>query len=164
MAVFVNAGNGAISTRLQTSLTAAAEWERDQRYWDLLPNTHTPAQDAPVQGVSLHQAFSVVWEQFEGHHQQVVVCARLLAFHFLMERTQGRAVENWLRPSPEGPATVILDDAVVTAVGCVFLREDGQMSENDLAESVRQQLRSEGSRKPAPLCACSSTNVLQTVC
>lgn len=153
MAVFVNAGNGVISSRLQAPPTASSEWARDQVYLDLLPQTPTNAKAAPSGGTSLHQAFSVAWEQFEGHQQQGAVCARLLAFHFLMELTRGRAAENWLRPSPENPSTVILDDSVVAAVGCAPLGWDGRLSEDSLASAVRQHLRNEGSREPVPLCA-----------
>ena len=151
MAVFVNAGIGFISSRLQTPPTADSEWARDQIYLDLLPQSQTNHEAASSGETSLHQAFSVVWEQFEGHQKQGAVCARLLAFHFLMERTRGRAVENWLRPSPESPATVILDNAVVAAVGCAPLGGDGRLSENALALAVRQHLRSEGSRETVPL-------------
>jgi hypothetical protein len=164
MAVFVNAGTGTMSSRLQTPLTANAEWARDQIYLDLLPQPPTSAQAAHAGETSLHQAFSIVWEQFEGHNQQHAVCARLLAFHFLMELTEARAVENWLRQSPENPTTVILDNAVVAAVGCVPLREDGQMRENELASAVRQHLKDEVSREPVPLFTCGRTGGFQATC
>ena len=38
-----------------------------------------------TQGGSLYKAFRALWEQYEGDARQRSVCARVLAFYFLME-------------------------------------------------------------------------------
>ncbi|MGI4830640.1 MAG: hypothetical protein ACRYFU_20960 [Janthinobacterium lividum] len=148
MAVFLNAGNGTVSSRLQSPPTASAEKARDQIYLDLLPQVPAQAQAPKPEESSLHKAFSVVWEQFEGHHQQGAVCARLLAFHFLMERTRGQVVADWLRPCPDNPATVILDDAVVAALGTAPLRADGRLLEAEFISAVIAHFQQRGPGLP----------------
>ena len=152
MAIFVNADNLAISPRFRSTLSPVAERERDQLFLDLL-SARRPAQakaKKPPQA-SLYEAFLVVWEQFEGDSHQAAVSARILAFHFLMERTRGRVVEEWLRPSPESPQLVVLDDAVVAAVGSVPLRSDGALLEETFVVAVRTHLVGRSDDGPIPV-------------
>ena len=140
MAVFVNTANQAIRPQSKLTLGVAAGRARDQLFLDLLPRGPAQVQIGKPQETSLYEAFMAVWEQFEGDDQQQVVCVRILAFHFLMLRTQGSVVEEWLRPSPENPETVILDDAIVAAVGSVDLGNDGSLLEDRFLSAVRTQL------------------------
>lgn len=141
MAIFVNAANRAISPRFRPTLRPVAERERDQLFLDLLsPRGPAQVNARRSEEASLYEAFLVMWEQFDGDRHQAAVSARVLAFHLLMERTQGRVVEEWLRPSPEGPQTVVLDDAVVAAVGSVPFGSDGALLEETFVVAVRTHL------------------------
>jgi hypothetical protein len=95
---------------------------------------------------TLHATFCVVWDQFEGDSCQRAVCARVLAFHLLMERTRGRMVEQWLTPSPESPETVVLDNAIVAAVGTAPLTEDGTLLEGPFVSAVRAHSKGQDAR------------------
>ncbi len=140
MAVFVNTANQAIRPRSRSPLGAVAGRARDQLFLDLLPRGPAQVKVRKPQETSLYEAFLAIWEQFEGDDHQTAVCVRILAFHLLMERTQGSVVEEWLRPSPENPETVILDDAIVAAVGSVTLGKDGSLLEGSFLSAVRTHL------------------------
>ncbi len=96
--------------------------------------------EAPQEG-SLYTAFRTLWEQYEGDELQSPICARVLAFYFLMERTRGTVVEEWLRPCTETPEAVFLDDAIVAAIASVSLGESGVLQEDDFLMTVRALAR-----------------------
>lgn len=141
MAVFVSAANQGIALRPRSTRSTIAERERDDIFFALVAQLPVQAGFGEFERAPLQQAFNVVWEQFEGDAHQEAVCSRVLAFHFLMERTRGQVVETWLKPSPESPETVVLDDAVVAAVGSVALTDDGALLEGDLLTAIEGHLR-----------------------
>ena len=84
-----------------------------------------PALGRPSQRLDeeapLHEAFRVLCEHYEDHGLKTAVCARVLAFHFLMERSAGAVLAGWLHPCPETPNLVVLDPAVIQAISRVGL-------------------------------------------
>ena len=135
MSVFVNAANRILSTH-PSSLGPANPDERDSLFSALLP--HDPQQSNPTADeVPLRAAFNVLWAQFQGDQQQSAVCARILAFHFLMEHTRGAIVEAWLRPCLDDPGAVVLDEIVVGAVAVARLEDTGSFARHDFLQAIR---------------------------
>ena len=131
VAVFVSAANKTLSLRQRSSLTSHAKRECEDLFTTLYCTAPSQDFDAEgTQGGSLYTAFRALWEQYEGDAGQRSVCARVLAFYFLMERTRGTVVEEWIKPCPETPEAVILDDAVIEAIGSVALGERGSLTED----------------------------------
>lgn len=138
VAVFVSAANKTLSPGIRSPLTSHAKRECEDLFMTLY--CAVPSQDPDgegTQGGSLYKAFRVLWEQYEGDACQRSVCARVLAFYFLMERTRGIVVQEWIRPCPDTPEAVVLDDAVIAAIGTVALGERGGLPENLFFSSVK---------------------------
>ena len=158
VAVFVSAANKTLSLRQRSSLTSHARRECEDLFITLYCTAPSQDFDAEgTQGGSLYTAFRALWEQYEGDAGQRSVCARVLAFYFLMERTRGTVVEEWIRPCPETPEAVILDDAVIEAIGSVALGEGGGLPEDLFLLTVktleqkranRQDIHTENAKPP----------------
>lgn len=137
IAVFVSAANKTLSLGKRSSLTTHAKRECEELFFAFY--CVAPSHDSDEEGAhgaSLYTAFRTLWEQYEGDAGQRSVCARVLAFYFLMERTQGSTVEEWLRPCPDTPEAVLLDDAVIEAIGSVALRERGGLPKDLFLSTV----------------------------
>ncbi len=85
---------------------------------DILPAAEHPrAEDQSA----LYAAFRSLCGHYDGDPLQAAVCARVLAFYFLMERSAGAAVADWVRSHPETPQVVELHPAVIEAIATVRL-------------------------------------------
>lgn len=138
VAVFVSAANETLSLGRRSSLTSRAKRECEDVFFALY--CAAPSQDFDeegTQGASLYKSFRTLWEQYEGDAGQRSVCARVLAFYFLMERTRGTVVQEWIRLCPETPEAVVLDDAVIAAIGIVALGERGSLPEDLFISTVK---------------------------
>lgn len=104
---------------------------------DLAANTRKPA--VIEDDLSLYAAFRKLWEQYEGNYCQASVCARVLAFHFLVKRTGGSgAAAAWLAPHPDGPEAALLDPVVVEALARILLLKNGLLTENHFLTEVER--------------------------
>ncbi len=74
------------------------------------------------QETTLESAFRVLCSHYEGDPLQASICARVLAFYFLMERTAGAAVAAWVHSVPDAPQLVALHPAVVEAIAKIRIR------------------------------------------
>lgn len=137
VAVFVSAANGTLFARQFSSPTSKAKRECEDLFITLYSAAaSTEAEAEPTQEGSLYTSFRVLWEQYQGDARQSSICARVLAFYFLMERTRGTVVEQWLRPCPDAPEAVVLDKAVVAAIASVALGEGG-LQEDQFRSAVK---------------------------
>lgn len=85
---------------------------------------------------SLEVAFLSLWQQYEGSLLRHSVCARVLGFYFLMERTAGSGIGRFTEQCPEQPETVMLKAEVVRAIAGIELNSFGQLSETLLYEVI----------------------------
>jgi hypothetical protein len=149
MALFVNAANGRLSSsgHFRSSPTSP-NLMCEQLFLRLLFSDDlvatTPKPIVLKDDVNLYSIFRTLWERYEDDDRQVSVCARVLAFHFLMERTAGGAVAAWINPCPSGPEAVFLDPAVVEALAGICLLKDGLLSEDHFLNEVERH----GAQKP----------------
>jgi GAF domain-containing protein len=95
---------------------------------------------------TLQVAFACLWSHYEKSVAQESVCARVLGFYCLMERTGGRALAPWTYEDPTSAEVAILHPAVVEALAVVPIGDQGRLHEADylaLIVDVAQQ-RSQG--------------------
>ena len=107
---------------------------------------------------SLFRAFCTVWTEYADDPRRVSLCARVLGFYFLMERSRGTILEFWEAPK-SSEALVVLHPAVISTVAGVALNENGMLSESAFLERLSrvaedypdlQRQRSELSQRGAP--------------
>ncbi len=141
LSFFVAAGSGRFQS-LKTPVIADEVSSRREcgRLFRLLcsgiPSAEPP--DRPRSGeITLPEAFWSLWQQFQGHDQQVSVCARVLGFHLLMENTGGAAVSPWLEPCAEDPRLVTLHPVVVEAMAVVPLSASGEVPEDRFVSTIK---------------------------
>jgi hypothetical protein len=149
MALFVNAANGRLSSSGHfRSSPPSPNLVCEQLFLRLLFSDDLVATSPkPIvlkDDVNLYSVFRTLWERYEDDDRQVSVCARVLAFHFMMERTAGGAVAAWINPCPSGPEAVFLDPAVVEALAGICLLKDGLLSEDHFLNEVERH----GAQKP----------------
>ncbi len=87
---------------------------------------------------TLREAFRVLCEHYGGFGLQASICARVLAFYFLMERSAGAVLTGWVQPSPESPNLVILPAAVIHAIAEVKLNGSVLLRDSQFLDSVEQ--------------------------
>ncbi len=91
----------------------------------LCADVDTPPTAGPPQPdfqTTLFVAFRTLCGHYDGDPLQAAVCARVLAFYFLMERSAGAVLADWVQPHPETPQFVGLHPAVVETIATVRLR------------------------------------------
>ncbi len=98
--------------------------------------TATPRPIVIKDDLSLYSIFRLLWERYESDERQSSICARVLAFHFLMARTAGGAVTAWVNPTPSGPEAVALDPIVVEALAHVCLSQNGLIDEDHFSNEI----------------------------
>ena len=133
MALFVAAAKGRIlpKKRPTTEVELSDGQEARRVFMSLVPFVPSPYLKASAPEAStLSEAFLALWQHYAGDERQASLCARVLGFHLLMERTEGAAVGRWLVPNPDDPETVLLDPAVIEAIALVPLTADGLFSED----------------------------------
>lgn len=139
MSLFVAAAQRKIlpTTRPTTEAQLLIGQEAQRVFVTLVPSKPVPfPKAAEFQGSSLSEAFLTVWQHYAGDDRQASICARVLGFHLLMERTEGAAVGRWLTPSPSDPEAVLLHPAVIEAVASVPLLDEGRLPEELFIQTV----------------------------
>ncbi len=91
---------------------------------------------------TLYTAFSTLCSHYNGDPLQAAVCARVLAFHFLMERTAGAVLSEWIQPHPETVQLVQLHPAVVEAIATMRLHGSVLLAESVFVELVAEKAHS----------------------
>ncbi len=130
----------AIATgRLSNSQASTAESERDGRqiYTILIlyEMKLVPQRSYSDNQGSLYRIFQDFWRYYDDCPQQASICARVLAFHLLMERTSGAAVLGWTTEGDD-EATVFLHPAVIDAVGKVSMNRQNVLFEYALGQQI----------------------------
>jgi hypothetical protein len=141
MALFVSAADRRLSSNLSEASPASPNRRCERMFMRLLCSddlaAHTRKPAVIEDDLSLYAAFRKLWEQYEGNDCQASVCARVLAFHFLVERTGGGAAA-WLPPHPDGQKAALLDPVVVEALARIFLLKNGLLTQNHLLNEVER--------------------------
>lgn len=111
-----------------------------------------PDEAVIAQDSALFRATFAVWEHSHGGAERLSLVARVLAFHFLMERTQGAVLERWCNSDPEGEETVLLHPAVVDAMATVSLHGRGQLQAEAFEKAVEAaaETHCQGEQVPLP--------------
>jgi hypothetical protein len=91
--------------------------------------------------LALYSVFRVLWENYKGNECQASICARVLAFHFLIERTTGTAAEDWLTRRPAGPESIMLNSVVIEALARVCLLKNGLLDHDHFQKEVASLAR-----------------------
>jgi hypothetical protein len=106
MALFVSAASGRLSINISDSTPRKSKRGCEQLFMRLMCSDDLAATSTKAivikNDLALYSAFRMLWDKYEGDERQVSVCARVLAFHFLMERTAVGALEDWLKPCSAG--------------------------------------------------------------
>lgn len=87
---------------------------------------------------TLDHAFKALWCHYRGDPRQSSICARILGFYYLAERTEGAVIQVWSRSCPETPETVLLHRALVEAIATAPLSDHGLLSEISFLETVEE--------------------------
>jgi hypothetical protein len=142
LSVFVAAANSRLRTAPRCSKlqrTSILECERLFLTVSNEPRTRSMDQRAAA---SLHGestlpvAFAALWNEYLDDASRDSICARVLGFYYLMERTAGRAIRRWVEFCPDQPEAVSLDLIVVQALASVPLSPDGHLSQALLLEMI----------------------------
>jgi hypothetical protein len=145
MALFVSASSGRLSPDASDSTPRKPNHSCEHLFMRLMCSDDLVATSPkPIvikNDLALYSVFRVLWENYEGDERQASVCARVLAFHFLMERTSGAAVEDWLTRCPAGPESVMLDCVVVEALARICLLKDGLLDHDHFQNEVESIAR-----------------------
>lgn len=143
LSLFVNAANCNIAPR-SGSESAFSQDDRDtcnELYLALCgePGTFPQLGRKRTEGEStLPEAFRVLCEHYEDYGLQASICARVLAFHFLMERSAGAVLAGWVQPCREAPNLVILAPAVIHAIANVKLNASVLLRESQFLQLVEK--------------------------
>ncbi len=134
LALFMGAANCRVATRPSQgdAFEISDSYASRELFAELSANRLKPT-DAAWQAryvPSLYQAYSQVWKHYERDELRASICARLLSFYFLMERTKGEAIAHWISACPESPEVVDLHPAIVEALATVPLSNGGAMPED----------------------------------
>lgn len=87
--------------------------------------TTPAAATEPRHPRTLEAAFASLWHSYAGDARRSSICARVLAFYLLMERTEGSAIAAWAQPSDSDSTEVVLHPAVVQALAVAPLDAAG---------------------------------------
>jgi hypothetical protein len=158
IALFASAANGSLSGKEQSASRRKPNRKCEKLFMKLMCSddlaTTTPRPIVIKDDLSLYSVFRLLWERYENDERQPSICARVLAFHFLMARTAGGQVTSWVNPSTSGPQAVALDPVVVEALARICLLQDGLIDEDHFLneiESVRCGAdRTEHRTQPTP--------------
>lgn len=137
--LFVAAANRTLMPNLGRRLGEEEQVERERFFADLL--VHAADADAGktlTHQASLESAFRALWDHFSSHTQRDALCARVLYFHFLMVKTEGRAVSRWTEVCPERAEAVLLHPAVVEGLANVPLDTAAGLVEAHLIVAITQ--------------------------
>lgn len=141
IAVFVGAADGRKSLRMASGKVPERNSAKKCSKVFAGLSAHNPFStllDRPVVSYenSLQAAFLQLWQQYHGDERQASICARVLGFYYIMEQTEGAAVERWMSPCPEHSDVVVLHSEVIRAIAEVPLSEEGHMAHSLLIAMV----------------------------
>ena len=106
---------------------------------DCPPAVRHPQHDHQT---TLYAAFNTLCSHYEGDPLQAAVCARVLAFYFLMEHSAGATLAEWVEPHLDTPQYVSLDPAVIEAIATVRLCGSVLLSHDRFLELVAEKAAS----------------------
>lgn len=142
MALFASAANGSLSTRELSASQRKPNHRCEKLFMKLMCSddlaTETPRPVVIKDDLSLYSVFRLLWERYESDERQSSICARVLAFHFLMARTAADAVRAWGNPSPGESEEVALNPVVVEAVARICLLQDGLIDEDHFSNEIER--------------------------
>ena len=142
LTLFVNAANRRISsrTKIDPAFRPQARTACDALYRSLCgePGGYPSLGRMQTEETTLEEAFRVLCEHYEIHAQQVSICARVLGFYFLMERSAGAILAGWVQPCPESPNLVLLAPEVVAAIATVKLDATVLLKTSKFLELVQE--------------------------
>jgi hypothetical protein len=92
--------------------------------------------DPAMLGTRLFATFSAVWAHYARSAWQRSVCARVLGFYFVMERSNGCALDPWTTPCADDSESVLLHPAVVQTLAATILTGDGLLRSRDFLAEV----------------------------
>lgn len=98
-----------------------------------------PMRRAALLESSLFRAFCTVWHAYRQDPLRDSLCARVLGFCFLMERSRGEILQLWPASRPSSQAEdelVALHPAVIEAIAEVALEANGMLSESVFLEQL----------------------------
>jgi hypothetical protein len=147
---FVAAANGQLRSR---SFNPVLLRECKQTFLKLSANQEIPSgcYATPSAGeTSLQAAFLALWEHYQQCGSQISLCARVLGFYFLMERSRGEALQDWIQLCPEHPEAVSLHPLVIEALAIVPLDKTGALNRTLYLKTIDVL---ESSRRPGDLVA-----------
>lgn len=147
MALFVAAASRRVLPKrlIATEIELSERREAGRVFLNLVPSRPVPfLRSSESEGSTLGEAFLAVWQHYAGDERQASICARVLGFHLLMERTEGEAVGHWLVQSPDDPGTVLLHPAVVDAIAAVPLMPEGRFPEDLFRIFLTRQTQERG--------------------
>ena len=106
-------------------------------------------QQDGARGPGLYTVFRSLWNHLIVHQQRSAICARVLAFHLLMERTWGGAIDGWTTALEGEEELVELHPAVVHAIGQVALLPNRALREVEFREQIFRCHHYHNEREPA---------------
>jgi hypothetical protein len=137
LTLFVSAANQQICL---CGVANADFLEEGRRFISSVPghNLGAPAPSAIgfARQSSLEAAFFALWQHYPGDDLRRSLCARVLGFYFLMERTRGQALQDWMEFCPDNPTAVILHPAVVDALAIIPLNSAGVLDQRLLLHTI----------------------------
>ncbi len=156
LGLFVNAANRKMACRAVTHIDFSQEHrdECDALFLGLCGEQSSfPALGPKRRGeeTSLHEAFRVLCENYDKQRDKTSICARVLAFYFLMERSAGAVLSGWVKPCPETPNEVILNPAIIHAISCVRLNGSVLLHESRFLELVERMAFEAEHRESLPV-------------
>lgn len=149
LTMFVQAANRSIPASLMPNGPLSAEREEVcgllfSMLCADIDRSSVPAQPRSPGETTLYAAFQSLYSFYEGDPHQVAVCARVLAFYFLMERSAGEVVADWTESHPQTPGLISLHPAVVNAIGTVNLHYSVALSATTFRELVSEIAATDG--------------------
>ncbi len=123
--------------------------QAESLFLDLIYPAHapvTPADRVTALRTPLFRIFLTLWSGYHAHPHRDSLCARVLGFHFLMERTKGALLAPWLTQQPRQDPHVLLDPIVIDALAAVPLTASGVLQQSVFLIA----LEAAGLTKPPP--------------
>jgi hypothetical protein len=141
LTVFVSAANGKLRSRVAScsALRQSSILECERLFLILSSGPRRRAMDrrsSAYRESTLPVAFAAVWNEYLDDVSRDSICARVLGFYYLMERTAGKAMVRWIEACPAQPEAVALDLVVVHGLANVPLSSEGHLSQALLLEVI----------------------------
>jgi hypothetical protein len=141
LTIFVSAANGKLRPRVagRSALRQSSILDCECLFLTLSSGPRRRAADrrsSAQRETTLPVAFAALWNEYLNEPSRDSICARVLGFYYLMERTRGRMVKGWVEACPDQPETVALDLIVVHGLANVPLSPEGHLSQSLLLDVI----------------------------